>query len=235
MQRIDQKLIVPIVEPSEDKAHRLARATIATIPVLGGSLLEVFNSIIEPPLARRKTEWMIQITSAVNSLLEKKIITEDDLKTNEKFFTTLVHASSVALKNHQNEKIQALRNATINSALPDSPDDATQQMFLNLIDTITPWHIAFLRLFQDPNHWAIANNHKFPNMSVGGLSTLLESAFPQLAKRRELYDLIWSELYRSGLVSIQGLHTTMSGTGLYAKRTTLFGDEFMNFISEPKF
>ncbi len=235
MTRIDQDLIDPVVEPTGDKVHRVTRVAIAAIPCLGSTLVETFNAIIEPPMARRKKEWMIQVTEAVNELLEKNIVTEEDLKNNEKFFTSLAHASSVALKNHQKEKIKALRNATINSALPDSPDDATQQMFLNLIDTFTPWHIAFLKLFQDPNQWATNNNHKFPNMSVGGLSHLLESAFPQLAKRREFYDLIWAELYRSGLVSTQGLHTTMSGSGLYAKRTTAFGNEFVNFISEPKF
>lgn len=235
MSRIDKDLINPVVESTGDKAHRITRATIAAIPSLGGTLVEAFNGIIEPPMARRKKEWMIQVTEAVNELFEKGIVTEEELANNEKFFTTLVHASNVALKNHQKEKIEALRNATINSALPGSPDDSTQQMFLNLIDTITSWHIAILKLFQDPTQWAIENNHQFPNISVGGMSCLLESAFPQIAKRRDFYDLVWGELYRAGLVSTQGLHTTMSGSGLYSKRTTNIGNEFVKFISDPKF
>lgn len=233
MAKIDEDLVDPAIEPDGEKAHRTTRASLSAVPVLGGALVEAFNSIIEPPMVKRKTEWMKQVTGAINELYEKGIVTEEELMENEKFFTTLVNASTVALKNHQQEKIEALRNATINSALPGSPDDSTQQMFLNLIDTCTEWHIRILKLFQDPQKFIEESDRTPPGWSMGGLSSVLVFAYPELHGKRPFFDLIWKDLFTAGLLSTDSLHVTMSGSGMVAKRTTDFGDQFIRFISDP--
>lgn len=233
MSKIDKELIDPAVEPNDEKVHRVARAAISSIPALGGALTEAFSALIEPPMSRRKTQWMIDVTDAINELYEKGFVTESDLQSNEKFFTTLVHASATAIRNHESEKLKALKNAVLNSALPRAPDATMQQLFLNLLDSCTSWHIALLRLFQGPEQWAISNNITFPGWSMGGLTTVIEFAYPQLQNQRPIYTLIWSELYRNGLVSTDGLGTTMTGSGMVAKRTTPIGEAFLKFISEP--
>ena len=233
MSKIDKELIDPVVEPESEKAHRLVRATLAGVPALGGTLVEAFNALIEPPMAKRKTEWMVEVSEAINELYEKGIVTEENLQENEKFFTTLVHASSTAIRNHEKEKLDALRNAVLNSALPDAPSDTMQQLFLNLVDSCTSWHIALLKIFQDPEQWALDNSHQFPSWSMGGISSVIESAYPQLQSQQALYTLVWKELYRNGLFNTDGLSTTMTGSGMLAKRTTPIGDEFVKFISPP--
>ena len=233
MSKIDKELIDPVVEPASEKAHRVTRAALSGVPALGGALVETFNALIEPPMARRKTEWMGQVTEAINELYEKGYVTEQDLQENEKFFTTLVHASNVAIKNHEQEKLDALRNAVLNSALPGAPDDTLQQLFLNLIDSCTSWHIALLKLFQDPEQWANENNHQFPSWSMGGITAVIESAYPELRGQQDLYRLVWQELYRNGLFNTDGLGTTMTVNGMLSKRTTTIGDKFVAFISTP--
>ena len=233
MDEIEKELIDPSVELASEKAHRLTRASLAAVPALGGSLVEAFNALIEPPMARRKTAWMVQVTDALNELFQKGVLTEEDLQQNEKFFTTLVHASNVAIKNHEQEKLDALRNAVINSALPDAPEDTLQQLFLNLVDSCTSWHLALLKLFQGPDQWAAENNHQFPSWSMGGLTAVIESAFPDLKAHKDLYRLVWQELYRNGLVNTDELGTTMSVGGMMEKRTTPIGDQFVAFISQP--
>ena len=233
MNKVDKDLVDPAVEPESEKAHRVVRAALSGVPALGGALVEVFNALIEPPMARRKTEWMGQVTEAINELYEKGIVTERDLQENEKFFTTLVHASNVAIKNHEKEKLEALRNAVINSALPGAPDDTLQQLFLNLIDSCTSWHIAILKLFQGPEQWAQNNGHHFPSWSMGGITAVIESAYPELRGHQDLYRLVWQDLYRNGLLSTDSLGTTMTVSGMLAKRTTDIGDKFVAFISKP--
>lgn len=233
MSKIDKELIDPAAEPTDEKVHRVARAAISSIPALGGALTEAFNALIEPPMARRKTQWMVEVTDAINELYEKGVVTESDLQSNEKFFTTLVHASSAAIRNHEAEKLKALKNAVLNSALPRAPDATMQQLFLNLLDSCTSWHIALLRLFQGPEQWAISNNITFPGWSMGSLTTIIEFAYPQLQNQHAIYTLIWNELYRNGLVNTDGLGTTMTGSGMVAKRTTPIGEAFLKFISEP--
>jgi hypothetical protein len=68
---------------------------------------------------------------------------------------------------------------------------------------------------------------------MGAMSHLVEEAFPELKGRRDLYDLIWKDLYSRGLASTDGLHTTMTGDGIVARRTTKLGREFVAFIRDP--
>ena len=43
------------------------------------------------------------------------------------------------------------------------------------------------------------NNHQFPtNQVTGGLDDILTSAFPELAKNREMYDQFWNDLGQKG-------------------------------------
>lgn len=233
MSKIDKDLIDPIVEPEGEKAHRLTRAALSSIPVLGGSAVEAFNALIEPPMARRKTQWMIDVTEAINELFEKGLVPLEELLKNEKFFTTLVHASNIAIRNHQQQKLDALKNAVLNSALPDPPDDTLQQLFLNFVDSCTSWHIALLKLFKDPKKWAEDNDHTFPGWSMAGLSAVIESAFPNLLGQQDMCRLIWQELYRNGLINTEHINASMSAHGLFQKRTTVIGDKFILFISEP--
>jgi hypothetical protein len=228
MTKIDKNLIDPVDEPDSERAHRIVRVALSSLP---GPLLELFNSLIESPMTRRKTAWMIQVSEAINELYKKGVLTEADLQENEKFLTTLVQASTIAIKNHQAEKREALKNAVINSALPGAPDDTIQQLFLNFIDSCTSWHLALLQLFNNPHQWAKQRNHNFPDLVMGSLSDVITSAFPELAGQQEVFSLIWQDLFRNGFVSSDSIGGTMSGRGLLAKRTTDFGDQFLKFIS----
>lgn len=184
-------------------------------------------------MARRRTEWVSQVTEAINELYDKGIVTEEDLQENKKFFTTLVHANNAAIRNHQEEKLLALRNAVLNSVLPGAPSDTMQQLFLNLIDSCTSCHIALLKLFQEPEQWAAKHNYQFPSWTMGSTSQVIEHAYPQLRNEQALYTLVWNELYLNGLFNSDGLNTTMAGHGMFAKRTTQIGDAFVKFISSP--
>jgi len=68
----------------------------------------------------------------------------ENLCDNEAFVSALVHASRVAIRNHQEEKLEALRNAVLNAALPNAPEESSELMFLDFVDSFTPWHIKVL-------------------------------------------------------------------------------------------
>ncbi len=70
MDVIDKELIAPSVEPISEKAHRVARAALSAVPILGGVLVEGLNAFIEQPMVQRRTEWMIQITNQINVIHE---------------------------------------------------------------------------------------------------------------------------------------------------------------------
>jgi hypothetical protein len=49
-----------------------------------------------------------------------------------------------------------------------------------------------------------------------------------------LCDLVVSALQSKGLISIGSSKTMMTPNGVFDKRTTEFGDQFLAFVSEPK-
>jgi hypothetical protein len=71
------------------------------------------------------------------------------------------------------------------------------------------------------------------NLMAGALARILEDAFPELRGQREFYDSVWRDLFQRGLVNTEGLHVTMTGSGLAAKRTTGHGDKFLAFVTAP--
>ena len=216
-----------------DIAHTLARAGIASVPVIGGAAVELFQLVITPPLEKRREEWMREIGEALGDLEKNQGVRLEDLRANDAFVDTVLQASQIALRNSQEEKRQALKNAILHAALPNPPEQSLQQMFLSYIDVFTVWHLRLLSLFHDPQQWATKNNHKFTQSMGGSLSDILSSAFPELGSNRPLYDQIWNDLYSRSLVSTNGLHTMMTAQGLMARRTTDLGTKFLQFTMSP--
>lgn len=158
--------------------------------------------------------------------LEKDGLKVQELKDNPQFISAVMQASQIALRTHQEDKLQALRNGVPNVAAGNAPEDALQGLFLSYVDFFTVWHMQILKVFQAPPGPS--------GMSVGGLSNVLESAISELRGQRDLYDSLWRDLFIRGLTNTENLHVTMSGSGLAQKRTTGLGDKFLAFISETK-
>ena len=147
----------------------------------------------------------------------------EDLQNNDQFISAVMHASQAVLRTHQEAKLEALRNAVINVAKGQAPDETVQHLLLNFVDSLTELHLRILKLFQAPS--------PPPNVSRGGLGLVLEHNIPELQQHRELYIQLWKDLYSRGLVNTEGFNVTMTGHGLAEKRTTALGDSLLAFIS----
>lgn len=154
------------------------------------------------------------------------------LENNDVFIDVVLRTTQLALQTSEKEKIQYFKNVILNTAIDESPNITEVQIFLNFISNFTVWHIKILKLFDNPEDWFKKNGKSLPNYMAAGLSNVLEEAYPELTGKRELYDLIWDDLSRSGLHKTSGLHTTMTGSGLMVPRTTTFGKEFLEFITK---
>jgi hypothetical protein len=217
----------PIQPPKQSKgdiAHIATKAGLSAIPVLGGPAAELFQLVVQPPLERRRVEWMKTVGEKLQEL-EENGLRLDQLSENEEFITAAMHASQIVLRSHQSEKLEALRNAVLNIATGQAPAEALQHMFFRLVDSFSPLHLRILILFQAPT--------PPPQMSMGGLSDVLVHNMPELHGQDHIYTQVWKDLYSSGLLNTNGMNITMSGHGLGEKRTTELGDQFLHFISDP--
>jgi len=217
-----------------DVAHIVAKAGLSMIPVYGGAATEIFSAIIVPPLSKRRDKWFESIANGLKALEEKvNGFRIEELSQNEMFITTAMHASQAAIRNHQKEKLDALRNAVLNAALPNAPEEDIQLMFLNFVDTFTTWHLRILKFLDDPQDWGQKNKITYPSWTMGSPSSALEHAFSELKGRRDFYDQIAKDLFIRGLISTESLHTTMTSQGMLASRTTSMGKQFLKFITSP--
>lgn len=228
---MDERLVSPR-EGAGDCAHTLVRSVLGAMPLAGQAAIELFCELIAPPIERRRTEWMRYVGEKLQELAARGI----DLRklADDPIFTTVcLQASYAALRNHQQEKLEALSNAIVNAAMPCPPDEALQQIFIGLVDSFTVWHLRILKLLESPRDWFAARKQRPPDISMGGLGSILEAAFPELTGRRSLYDVIVRELHARGLIEIESVHGMMSGPALLEERVSEMGRQFLRFIAAP--
>lgn len=205
-----------------DHAHAAAKAVLSLVPVVGGPAVELFQQVVQPPLDKRRNEWMASVGAQLEEL-NSRGLDLGALQHNEQFVTALVQASAAAIRTHQQEKLIALRNAIKNIATGQGPDETMQHILLNMIDDFSEMHIRILAFARAPS--------SDRNTSSGSLSHVLERHIPALAGHRELYDQIWKDLYTRGLVNTESLQAMMSGNGLVQSRTTALGNSLISLIS----
>lgn len=218
-----------------DISREFGKAILSAIPTAGGPLHVLFENVFSAPIEKRKQAWLEQLAEVVTEIQRRvEELTTEKLATNETFITVAMQASQMAVRNHKKEKLQALRNAVLNSALPNPPQEDEQMIFLRLIDQLTPWHLRVLGLFNDPVEWMKRSGIAYPGWGMGGVSMVIEHCFPELRGQRDTYEQIVRDLQTDGLVKDgKFLHITMTGRGMVEARTTDRGNRFINFITSP--
>src|SRR6185503_6839169 len=133
----------------KDKAIAVVRAAVASIPYAGNAAIELLPLLFTLPLERRRQEWMNQVAGALRELEQDRGLSLDELQSDEAFISVLVQASQVAIRNHQREKLDVLRQAVCNLAGSVKIEEDLQLLFVRFIDELTPSHLALLRFFSD--------------------------------------------------------------------------------------
>lgn len=202
--------------------------------------------LITPPLQRRQENWLMGLGERVEHLEEAvSDIDKDRLAEDPMFVSALVRASQLALGTHQKEKLKALQNAVVNSALPDRPDENLQQMLLNYINDLTVWHIVALKYLPAPDepkrnyYQEYANEMDKRNLqerlakisSVAGIHPMPEG-FESGFNDNPLETQILLDLHSRGLIEVVEEDLEDQRT-IWAQRSRL-GQVFFEFISDPE-
>jgi len=214
-----------------DVVHTVVKAGIGSIPIVGAVASELFDMVLTAPVEKRKEEWLVKIFYTLQELQEKvegfKI---EKLSENERFISIMTRASQLAIMNHQEEKLTALCNAIVNSALNISIGENEQMMFLNMVDTFTPWHLKLIYYLDNPIKRFEESKINRPEFMYGGITDGLYAYYSELKSNDELVNIIFKELYNYGIIGISTIGGTMSNDAIYAPRLTDFGKRFLDFI-----
>ena len=209
----------------------IVKAGLTGVPIVGGAAAELFELVMAPSLERRRDEWLRRLGMAVEELRTRlEGFDPRDLEGNEAFVSTVIAASTIAVRTHQAEKLEMLGNAVVNAAMPNAPADYEQMTYLRLVDELTPLHVRVLALLADPGAWFDRHNITRPNIAAGAISSVVQAGIPELSGRTDLTEQVARDLYAQGLTEVASFHGVMSGSGVWAQRATALGRAFLSFV-----
>jgi len=220
---------------SGDYVHSIVNAAISSAPLVGSAASEIFSMVIASPLEKRKEKWMLKIAESLEELQSKiEGFNVQDLCEDELFISVLNRVSQLALSNHQEEKINALKNAVINTALKISIDENEEMMFISMIDTLTPWHLKIINYFENPKGRFDELGIKPREYMMGSPILPLQEFYPELKNKDDFINLLISDLYNKGIFSVKDLNCTMTSSGMFCSRLTEYGKRFLRYIKYPQ-
>ncbi len=203
---------------AEDCGHMVARSALGAIPFGGQAAIELFQTVVQPPLQKRQREWMEEVAKGLQELEEQQKCIVEELKDNDSFIDTVLQASTAAMRSSQREKREALRNAVLNSALPNPPDDSHQQIFIGFVNSFSPLHLRLLVFLDDPSTWYRQHEKTPPRRPPDTLWQLVVDAFPDLEPEEVLCERITKDLHESGLLIASSLRTKVSRFPFFPKK-----------------
>ncbi|WP_425613801.1 hypothetical protein NA78x_003645 [Anatilimnocola sp. NA78] len=164
---MSQKLEPP-TETALDHGHKVMKLGVSLIPYAGGPASEILSWIIEAPIQKRLHEWRMSIGEEILRIHNRQESFIDDLQNNPNFIDTVLQASQAALRTSQQEKREALKNAVLNTALPNSPDEWERTMFIHYVESLSVWHLRLLRLLSEPLAWFRERGITPPEFHIAG-------------------------------------------------------------------
>jgi len=220
----------------EDVGYTIIKSALASIPGIGGAAAEVFQLLIAPPLMQRRDEWLTELARSLHELEQKfEAFDIQSLPENELFVSIVMQASQAAMKTHEQEKLRNLRNAVLNSALPESPNDSEQQTFVRWVDEFTVWHINLLKLFRRDTMPRLNLNQGdwWMDMAVDETFQRVCSVYPSIKSMFYLFLTILKDLSQMGLIA--NIHPTsdMMSEITDSPTITQMGQAFLNFLESP--
>lgn len=214
----------PATPALEDHRTAVIKGALGAIPILGSVLVEELGLVLAPPLSRRRDEWFEDLARRLHDL--ESTVTGfnfDDLANNEQFVSATLQATQAALRTHQEEKLEALRNAVLNAAASHNFSDEQQGIFLSLVDTLQPIHLRLLKAMRKEDSTSLRfDGFEWLKDRVAGLQNFDRKAFKMFI----------DELGRSGLVNVTNDVGRLLASG--ERWITPWGFQFLAFITEPR-
>ncbi len=226
--------------PSHDKRREIAQTgaemIASLVPVVGGTIAVALAAALGHTLNKRRESWFTELAEAVEELRDRfDGFDPESLADNDAFVDAVMTATRIVDRTSQREKTNLLRNAALNSAMPGAPDLDIQQLYLALVDDLSPTHMRLLSVLHDPSGWFDRTGLPRPQFALSSSRpALIEAAMPDLAaKGPQMVERFYAALTGGGLVngSLAGM---MTASGAWQPVTTDFANGFLDFVDDPR-
>lgn len=142
-------MVTELIPPQDDGTHSVGLALIrsALAGFEAGTVIGELLGVFTPSYERRLAKWRDDVALALMDLLRRTGQMERNwqrLQSDERFLSTLMTATRIAVATHAAEKLEALRNAVVNVAAGIDVDEIERQLFLRYVDELTELHLKIL-------------------------------------------------------------------------------------------
>ena len=203
-------------------------------------LSTLVGTAISAPIEKRVFVWRSSVVEAILELQRTRPadINVEELAQNEEFGTTVLRATNVVMSTHRKEKHDMLRNAVLNSALPDAPVDDERTVFLNFIDQLSPTHAIILKTFSQPVvsdglGFSLEDSDWKSNVGVGFLFDFVQNVTPETELDYNFFILVLSDLHNRDLISNTHQERHSLARFSHWPELTALGCRFLKFIESP--
>jgi hypothetical protein len=212
----------------------IAEAAVSAVPIIGGPVATLLSNGIATVVDRRRQVWFIELARTVEQLGSRvDELQPERLADSDAFADAVMTAARIVEKTSQQEKLDALRNAVVNSVTPGAPDADVASSFFAIIDDLTPSHVRLLTLFDNPGAWfdTRADLVRPQPSPVVTWRRLVQVALPELAG--EVASKFFADLTGDALLSIGTLDEYTVSDGSWRQVTSVYGQQFLAFIADP--
>jgi hypothetical protein len=179
-----------------DKVYNVGKAIINLLP--GGSLGSyIYETYVKSPANHRSDKFLLSLVEAIIEIQDK---VESFSADSPIFQTALISALGTAIRHHQEQELEALRNTVLNAGLPNAPEADIQRMFLNWLDEFTSWHLMLLKYLHE------------------GTYNDLQVVQDDIEVKRPFYNQVLQDLNAKGLIQLKEVYVTKEKNEKYERQ-----------------
>jgi hypothetical protein len=143
---IDKERFEPSAEPASDKTHRLVRSAIGLLPIGSGTALEAFNSLFEDPYNARRTQWLHELSDAINKLSVDIEELQSNAERRNAVLSAILQSTDIAIKTGDENIHCVLIRFIVKTINSQQPDEELNSIYLSTLRQLTASHLALLNL-----------------------------------------------------------------------------------------
>lgn len=209
----------------------------ASVGQLAVSGLDNLLAIIWPISEERAKDFSIAVSEGLAQLQQTRSDVDLQFPRTRELLTTALHlALPMALRTTRAEKLIALRNAVLNSALQTAPGEDLVTTYLSHVDSLSAAHLQVLDYLHDPV--AFAKRADRDNLAAQeqeelGRFTTFKELFDNFGIDQSFRDAIVAELESRGFFVGMVGGDPFPLPGPTWPLLTSFAEQFLAFIKDP--
>jgi len=200
------------------------------------SSLSVFSNIVGFSISNNLKKYVYSLAEDMvrleSEISDFKI---ENLRNNDFVATTVLQSIQIAVRNYQNEKHEALRNAVLNTAINQERADE-KLTYLRYIDELSPLHIKILK-FLENNSPDLVNIYEKNKNTVteqyGSQDPLIEYFENQIPESKDSSHIYIRDLMNRSLLNWERMMLGHDLLNVAINGVSESGHSFLRFIESP--